>query len=73
MPAEELEHRTLHGRITEPFAQFIRREPGKRKEPFGARCIAQHPAECLQRGSGRIDAEIWGGGRCAGDCQGLPG
>ena len=69
MPAEELEHRTLHGRITEPGAEFIRRETGERKEPLGARCIAQHPAERLQRGGGRIN----GGGRCAGDCQGLPG
>ena len=68
MPAEEFEHRALHRRITKSRAQFIRRQAGERQEPFGARRIAEHPAERLQRSCGWI---VRGGG-FTGDCQGLP-
>ena len=69
MPAEEFEDCALHRRIAETAAQFIRGEPGQRKEPLGPVAVAKHPAERLQRRGGRIGCRE----DFAGDCQGLSG
>ena len=43
--SEECEHRAKHGRLAQPRAQRIGREPGQRKQAFGAVGIRKHPAQ----------------------------
>ena len=45
---EKVEHGLMRGAVGNRAAQAVGREPGERKEAFGALAIAQNPAERRQ-------------------------